>query len=150
MLHKNNRGLFCSPNFAPTCGSEVLGAKTDADFFQESRRWFAAKIPKHCRRGVLASCPPHRAPRNPVRPPRVGIEEHFQVSLAHAFLDTLGISFLDARKSIFPIGKRHLIAHLARKTHGGFDGAVTPTDDKNSLVDIMVGLAIETPIVGLV
>jgi hypothetical protein len=133
------------------CGNEVLSAKTDADFFQKSRRWFAASkypnivVGEYLR---LACHIEHHGILFDLH--RVGIEEHFQVSLAHAFLDALGISFLDARERIFPIGKRHLIARLARKTHGGFDGAVTPTDDKNSLVDIMIGLAIETPIVELV
>jgi hypothetical protein len=81
-----------------TCGGcKVPSAKTDADFFQKSCRWFAASkypnivVGEHLR---LACHIEHHGILFDLH--RVGIEEHFQFSLAHAFLEALRVALLDA------------------------------------------------------
>src|SRR5712692_1488405 len=67
-----------------------------------------------------------------------GVEDHFDLALANAFLDALRVAFLDAGEGFLAIGERDLVADLVRKAHGRLDGAVAPSHDEDSFIDVMI------------
>ena len=67
------------------------------------------------------------------------IQNHLELAFAHAFVEALIVSFLDAGEGSLAVRERHVVSNLKRQTHGGFHGAVPAANHQNIFVHIMIG-----------
>src|SRR5579864_2345314 len=69
-----------------------------------------------------------------------GLEQHLDLLLANALLDSLGIPLLDAVEGCLPVRESDLVALLVGQAHGHFYGTIAAAHHQDLFVCVVVGL----------
>ena len=120
--------------------SQIPCSEPNADLLQEIiGRRAAGKNPHKIVRHLLPHALNVKDDRIRLEFDWIRLKEHFDFSGAHAVFDALRVPLFDAAEALCPIAERHLVAGLVCESHSSLDRAVASANDKNLLVDVVIG-----------